>query len=401
MKKDIDKLLIKSVETYVFLLFIIFIIKLLGGNYFQMILNNRQLILIDRVLTKLNLKNIWYAISIYINVYILASISCNDNSKNMKKYILIFLPLIILFQYLKNGSYISVILDLIYPLIIIWIRLKRLNKITIKNYVFMVLFMNIIQLISITTRDNSITVAGGNFIVDFIYNLDFLLMLIILYKYFFMKGVEDICGMVVYSGSQKLISLRNLLKKSQKNLHKKRNKEEKITNAIFIPLYILWNLFTMLVIICIAKLNDAFIESIFITISFWINKRVFGKPFHFKSVYLCFCFSSIVYYILTRITLKIGTSIFIPIFLGVALSYCTSHLVEKQHKKKLYKGIPEDEFYSLIRKVTDNELTIKMCKEYYVDREKEIKVARDNGYCVESFQKKKKKVNDLIKELEI
>ena len=37
MKKDLDKLFSKSIQTYYFLLVIIVIIKLLGGNYFEIV----------------------------------------------------------------------------------------------------------------------------------------------------------------------------------------------------------------------------------------------------------------------------------------------------------------------------------------------------------------------------
>ena len=115
-----------------------------------------------------------------------------------------------------------------------------------------------------------------------------------------MKGDESLCQMVVSYGSLKLTSLKNSLR----DLHVKSQnkteltKEDKITYMIYMPLYLLWNLFTMLIIVLIAILNNAMEEAIFITVAFWINKRVFGKPFHFKSVGMCFCFSSLVYYIL-------------------------------------------------------------------------------------------------------
>lgn len=398
MKKNIYKLFSRSLETYMFLLIITLIIKLLGGNYFEVALENDTLLRLNDFIEKFRLVNIWYAISIYINVYVVISITCRDNSKSMKKYVLYFMPLIILIQYFKNGSLISIIVDLIYLLIIAFIRLKKFNKNNIINYVSIVVFINLVQIMSIITRNNKIAVLGGNFIINFVYNFDFILMLIIIYKLYFKRGDENLCGMVVYSGLQKLTSLRTLLKKLQRKSNNK-SKEEKITNAIYIPLYILWNIFTMIVIIGIAFLNDAFIEAIFMTIAFWINKRVFGKPFHFKSVYICFAFSSVVYFVLTRITFKIGTSFFIPIFLGVALSYFTSFMVEKEYSKRLYRGMPEEDFYKLINQVTDDKLVIKMCKEFYCDRQKVVKIASENGYCIESFQKKKKKINDLIKEL--
>ena len=130
--------------------------------------------------------------------------------------------------------------------------------------------------------------------------------------------------------------------------------------------------------------------TIFITIAFWCNKRSFGKPFHFKSVVVCFAFSSLTYYILTRITFKTETSFFIPIFLGVALSYVTSHIINRN--TKLYKGMSFELFNKTIRLVTDDELVIKMCKEYYVDRLNDSKICIRNGYSIDSVRKKRQKI---------
>lgn len=168
MKKNIYKLFSRSLETYVFLLIITLIIKLLGGNYFEVALENDTLLRLNDFVEKFRLVNIWYAISIYINVYVVISITCRDNSKSMKKYVLYFMPLIILIQHLKNGSLISIIVDLVYLLIIAFIRLRKFNKNNIINYVSIVILMNLIQIMSIITRNDKISVLG--FAIS-IYNL--------------------------------------------------------------------------------------------------------------------------------------------------------------------------------------------------------------------------------------
>ena len=203
--------------------------------------------------------------------------------------------------------------------------------------------------------------------------------------------------MVVSYGSQKLTSSRNLLKdllrKSQNKTTK--SKEERITNAIYIPLYILWNMFTMFVIIAIAFLNDAFIEAIFITVAFWVNKYAFGKPFHFKSVAICFVFSSFTYYVLTRITFKTETSFFIPIFLGVTLSYVTSHFIKKN--TKLYKGMSEEELHEIVVRVEDDPIVLKILKQYYCDRLTDVQISRNVNYSIDSVRKKRQNVNKKLR----
>ena len=165
------------------------------------------------------------------------------------------------------------------------------------------------------------------------------------------------------------------------------------------PLYLLFNLFTLFIILVIAKLNNTFIESIFITISFWANKKAFGKPYHCKSVITCFMVSSLTYFCLTRITISIGITYLVPIILGVLLSYFTASLVEERYENRLYKGMSEEDLMKIVTKVTNNKLDIKMCKEFYCDRYNSVKVANINNYSISAFEKRKKKIVDKVKAL--
>lgn len=405
MKKDLDKLFSKSIQTYYFLLVIIVIIKLLGGNYFGIVYTNKTINIINDFIMKWKLENVWYAITLYVNVYITSAITCNDNSTKLKKFSILTGAFALFLQILKaniNLPVLFVIIDFVYlfifSLIYMKINEKKITKTNIKNYLVYVVIVNVVQLLSIFVRNVEVT-NKNNFFVYFILNLDFLIVLIILYKTYFMKGGNNLWVEVVSSGSQKLISLKtSLVKLRKKFLNKKpKSKEEKITFAIYYPLYLLWNLFTMLIIVLIAFLNDAFVEAIFITVAFWVNKRSFGKPFHFKSVAVCFAFSSLTYYILTRITFKTETSFFIPIFLGVALSYVTSHFIKKN--TKLYKGMTKEDLYATIIKATDDPIVIKICEQYYCDRLDDRKIARNVSYSIDSIRKKRQQVNKDLRNL--
>jgi len=404
MKKDIDKLLNESLQTYYFLLLIIVIIKLLGGNYFNIIQTNQAIITINNFIMYWKLENIWYTITLFIYLSVILSITCHDNTVTLYKYCLKSIIFVIIIQYLKNYIGIwGIVLDYSYLFILGLIYLKKhkkqIKRINVINYITIMVMYTVLQLCSMLIRNQSIYHIVDNFYINFILNLDVLLSMLIIQKLYFMKGVDNLCQMVVSYGLHKLI----LLKKLPKRLHiklqnrKKFNKEEKITYAIYMPLYIIWNLFTMFIIYCIATLNNAMIETLFITIAFWLNKRSFGKPFHFKKVITCFCFSSIVYYVLTRVTVSIQTSIFIPIFLGVLLSYITSHFIIKDNV--LYKGMPEELFYKTIRQVTNNELTIKMCKEFYCDRLTDAYISMINNYSCDTVRKKRQKINAKLKDL--
>ena len=98
MKKDLDKLFSKSIQTYYFLLLIVVIIKLLGGNHFAIVYTNRTVNIINDFITTWKLENIWYAITLYVNFYIILTISCNKNDKSIYKYCFLSLPIVIVFQ---------------------------------------------------------------------------------------------------------------------------------------------------------------------------------------------------------------------------------------------------------------------------------------------------------------
>lgn len=52
-----------------------------------------------------------------------------------------------------------------------------------------------------------------------------------------------------------------------------------------------------------------------------------------------------------------------------------------------------------LTKVTNNKLDYKICKLFYVDRYSELKIANITNYSIENIKKRKKIINDKIKEL--
>lgn len=202
---------------------------------------------------------------------------------------------------------------------------------------------------------------------------------------------------VVGSFSQKLTSSVNSLKKYLIDFSKK-TKKIKFEITLYTVLSLLWNIFTVSVVLFVGFLNNTLVECIFILSSFWLNKTVFGKAFHLKNATQCFVVSNLTYYCLNRITTELNISMLIPIVLGILLSYFTSKLVKK-NQKKLYRGMTEEELKYWLDKVTNNSLDYKICKLYYVDRCSEIKVASVTCYSVENIKKRKRIINDLLKEL--
>jgi len=161
----------------------------------------------------------------------------------------------------------------------------------------------------------------------------------------------------------------------------------------------MWNVFTIFVVLFIAKLNHTFIECIFILTSFWLSKKVFGKAFHLSSMIQCFIVSNLSYYFLNRITTPLGISIFVPILLGVGLSYVTSKLVKKTYKP-LYKGIPENVFEETILKVVEKDsMKYKICYDFYIEGKSDLSLTFKYNYSLAGIRKIRMRVNDKIREL--
>lgn len=80
----------------------------------------------------------------------------------------------------------------------------------------------------------------------------------------------------------------------------------------------------------------------------------------------------------------------------------TSTNMHTPRTRYLYKGMSENELTEYFEKIgirTDS-LDYKICKLCYVNRYTEVKVANMVAYSVENIKKKKRSINDKIKEFD-
>lgn len=409
MKKDLNKILYSTLKTYFIVLIGIFILKLCGLDYFGLDTDNEIILMIDKFISYFKLETIWYGITLYIYTYIILSISCVDNSKKMQIFTLAILPLCLGIQYMKsiiNAPYLFAFTDILWLFMFSLVYIKivkrdRLRSYNISNYFIYCVINMVFQLISMFVRDipmvNQTTYVYGR-LINIIINIDYVILSIITYKLFFNIGGMSLWDMVVGSFSHLLALLKSLPTKLQKLYlnNKSKSKFDKISDSIYIPLFLLWNIFTLLVILFVATLNHTFVECIIISCSFWINKKTFGKPFHMPTALSCFITSNIVYYILNRITIPNGISLIVSVSLGILLCYITSKLVKS---KKLYRGMSLNEYDDNLRGIYDEDsVYYQIGKMFYVDRYSEQKIANILSYSVPSIQKKKYKLKNKIKE---
>lgn len=409
MKNDLDKVLSKTLATYFSILFAVFALKMFGVEYFDININNSVLNKINDVLLTCKLEQIWFTFTLFLNTYIVLAISCNDKSKDMIKFTILTMPLNFTIRVLKQTfdmPFLFVFTDLLYLFILslCYIKFVKRDKIQKDNVINYWLFMGInfiFQLVSLITRNIVIGQQEDVLVKSLVMNIDLFALMFMTYKLYFMKGGTNLWIGVHGYFSDLLIFLRELPRKLQTSYQKCKPKkgDDELANKIFLILFWLYNMFTILVILLIATLNETFIECIFILSSFWINKGVFGKAFHLKKASTCFIVSSLSYYILNRLTWDIRMTFLIPILLGILLSYITSKFMARKENIYLYKGMPEDKFYDLIRKVTDNEEHIAICKMYYVDKETNVKVAIKFNFSEIRIKQIKADIVEKIKEL--
>lgn len=378
--------------------------KICGLDYFGLDTDNKIIMSIDNFIETNHLEMVFHSITLYIYTLVILSITCKDNSKSMKLYTLCVLPFCIGIQWLKenyNIPFIFLFTDLLWLLMvsICYIKLiKRQNieKYNISNY-FIYCVLNILfQALSVVTRNVPIE-NTYSFSESLLMNFDYLLLTLITHKLFFMKGGINLWEWVVGLYSRLQTSLKSLPTKLQ-NIYvtkKSKSKFDKVSDMIYLPLYILWNIFTLAVVLFVAFLNETFIECILILFSFWLNKKVFGKPFHMKTATSCFVVSNLTYYCLNRITIPIGISLLISLLLGALLSYITSYFVKE---KKLYRGMSlellDDTILGIVDKGSDD---YKICKMFYVDKQSDQYIATKLNYSKSSIEKKKHNIIEKLK----
>ena len=401
MFKDYEKYLSTSLKVYLFVLVIIFIMKMVGLDYFGIDLNNSILLQINNFVLKWKLNYVYYFVSLYIQFYFYLCITCQK--RNLYFYTLIgtiinMTSQLVIYKISNNPNLIY------YPInfsIMIIIPMIIMRKVKILRQIKSILLMTLYQLVSIIIRNPNIQYDNWNLVLDIILNVDQIILLGITYKIYFMKGEEKLCGLEAGLSSLKKLNLKNLLTKLQKNWRnfKKQDKVTKLTYIIYFILSLIWNTLSIVLILFVAMLNDTFIECIFILTSFWLSKKSFGKAFHFSSMAKCFIVSNLSYYILNRITTPLGISIIVPILLGVGLSYVTSKFVKKPYKP-LYRGMPEELFEETILKIVDKDsVKYNICYDFYIKNKSIVALSIKYNYTESGIRKIKDRVNEKIKRL--
>lgn len=299
--KDFKKYLTTSLQVYLFVLIVVFIIKLTGLNYFGLDDSNTELIKLDKILAKYKIDYLYQCICLYFNFYLIKCTTLQKYKIDIDTFIVPTINIVMIFIFKSMGllgfyQVANMLLLLGYFLI---------KKAKFKRIIWIFIINLFCQALSVGIRNYNIQ-DYDNILLNAIMNIDYYIMLLILYSIEKQGGVS-LCQ-EVGSYLPKKINLKMLLRKLQANYSnfKKQDKRYKTTIIIYFIMSLIWNILNVLLILFIASLNDTFIECIFIMTSFFITKKVFGKAFHLDSMAKCFVVSNLTYYTLNRITTPVG-----------------------------------------------------------------------------------------------
>lgn len=391
MKKDFSKICIRTILTYFVIILMICCLKVFNVNCFGIKYDNNLINRFSDFVTNYHLENVWYSITLYIYTYFILSISCKDNSKKMKIYSLIITIIGIPYKFIMNLIPIKVlryILEFVF-LILPPLIYKKEIKNTFKNIFIYLILNTLFQAITLYCKNLIVWTNQDKFITNIMFDIDYIIMQLLFYHYYFgRKEVTDLWKMVVgllsdlWHGFMELPDsllqlLKHLfyglkkLKSTMKKVLKEKDKWKKLDNIVFLSFYYLlttfWNIFTIVLIIYIANINNAAITITFTLFAFLFNKGKFGKPLHLKSAFWCFIISNISYYFISRLTLPIGTSYLVPILVGVLMS-CFTALIVKYNTKGIYKGITEEELRSICETKHFDKYKTDFLVDYYCNK---------------------------------
>lgn len=404
MKKDKEKIMTRIIKTYTLVLLIVFILKLIGLDYFGLGINNPIVKMIEKVATKYHLINVWYSITLYIYTYCIMSITCKDESKRLKLYVLAIMPisigLNIITKHIESVA-LTIIIDFMYLLanvIVYNLITNKEFKGLIKRFITITILTILYQWISSITRASTIKVKTYSFIEHMLFDIDYLILMIITMK--INRKREEKWEKEAGSCGDQQISLVKQLKKFQTKFTNKKKivktNKEKFEERLFFVLYLIWNIFTVMIVLLIAKLNNGLIECIFILFSFMMNKTVFGKAFHMKKASSCFIISNIIYYILVRMSFSVGISILVPVILGTLLAYIMSMLA-KYKDFELYRGMSKEDLEMACKLHKLNKYETEILIEYYCEKKTDLQIALIHNYSIEAIKKQKKKAKEKLK----
>lgn len=173
----------------ILVLLVCWFMKLFGITYFNLDLDNKLFNDINNFITNNNLTNIYYTITLSVQVYLLYCIVNRDKGKKAILYCLALVPINVLVRVLT--SLYEVELGNLAGLLEIFYLVLITTKFNYKKFLrglFVVVFMVIYQGISVNLRNYEIKVHTYSLIVELILSIDLYILLILHREVALMNG---------------------------------------------------------------------------------------------------------------------------------------------------------------------------------------------------------------------
>ncbi len=183
------------------MLIVCFIIKLFGGNWFEIICNNEHFVYVCNYLDKHLIPNYAIAFVLYISsTYLVVCACCLTSKPNLKQFFLIIIVIFVVwatqFITMTVKSILEIIMFLLLPFFVSCLSIGFNNwKTALKGnwykgiigYVLVLLF----QLLSLITKNIGIKITDSSTLITFILMIDYYIMVMLYYLYVLLKTKKE------------------------------------------------------------------------------------------------------------------------------------------------------------------------------------------------------------------
>lgn len=292
-----------------------FLIVLIGA-YASYLLGARYFILEQSLINS----NVIDSILFFINIFFWFSIALNVYDKRIILLICIYLPIYIFFEFLPIKE--TLITSTVVPIIFI-ILVSIINKTFISSLVRNFLFCAIsicYQYISCTVKLNYVKLSynSTSSYQLFMFSIDMILFFLILY--------------VIGCGKNEKIQYWKHLVDSQDFNDSSCDDEDRQAIEEFsrlnnwqkfktIMLLSIFQVSQIMIIVIISIIGNSLIELIFILAAYLIYSKIITRRYHSRSLLICTALSTLIFFSASKITIPVKISMFVPIILGLIITY--------------------------------------------------------------------------------
>ncbi len=257
-----------------------------------------------------------------LNMYFVFSITLDVYDNKVFKYLLWYLPILIVPQLIWEVHFImSSILPLVFLLCI------KPKKQTCITYIKLFLLTSFIQvlLLFVKTHEFNPIVTHHNSVTTMVYSIDLILVLYFIRKVAINHGLA--CKLDIYA---EIFSILKTRRPSEKVLDF--DELTKRQQILFLTLASGYQIMQLLVVLALGLIGNMFLELVVMLAMFWCGRKILGASWHSNTLWLCSVATFSGFFILIRISLPAVVSLFCVVILSSLFVYVLHALAIAQSK---------------------------------------------------------------------